>query len=119
MIHLYQVDQKNEKVGLNSKLQQERIISGTINGKLVFTIPGALSFLAFVLIYFPCIGVIATIKNESGKLKWALFMVIYICTDTIYNRFNAAIVSIGSSELKIKLPATNISTPALYRFLPT
>jgi ferrous iron transport protein B len=74
---LYQIDQKNGKVGLSSKLQQERFISGERKGELVFSIPVALSFLAFVLIYFPCIGVIATIKNESGKMKWALFTVVY------------------------------------------
>ena len=74
---LYQVDQNNEQIGLSSKLQQERFISGDRKGELVFSIPVALSFLAFVLIYFPCIGVIATIKNESGKLKWALFTIFY------------------------------------------
>ncbi|MBW8330747.1 MAG: ferrous iron transport protein B [Prolixibacteraceae bacterium] len=73
---LYQVDETNE-VGLSSKLQQERFISGDRKGELVFSTPVALSFLAFVLIYFPCIGVIATIKNESGKLKWAIFTVVY------------------------------------------
>lgn len=30
-----------------------------------------------------------------------------------YNRFNSAIVSIGFSELKTKLPVTKISTPQL------
>ncbi|MDO9615573.1 MAG: ferrous iron transport protein B, partial [Bacteroidota bacterium] len=73
---LYQVDEENS-VGLSSKLQQERFISGERKGELVFSTPVALSFLAFVLIYFPCIGVIATIKNESGKLKWAIFTVVY------------------------------------------
>lgn len=73
---LYQVDEANG-VGLSSKLQQERFISGERRGELVFSTPVALSFLAFVLIYFPCIGVIATIKNESGKLKWAIFTVVY------------------------------------------
>jgi len=74
---LYQVDQNDEQIGLSNKLQQERFISGEKKGELVFSIPVALSFLAFVLIYFPCIGVIATIKNESGKLKWAIFTIIY------------------------------------------
>jgi ferrous iron transport protein B len=73
---LYQVDDE-DGVGLSSKLQQERFISGERKGELVFSTPVALSFLAFVLIYFPCIGVIATIKNESGKLKWAIFTVVY------------------------------------------
>jgi len=74
---LYQVDQNNEQIGLSNKLQQEKFISGEKKGELVFSIPVALSFLTFVLIYFPCIGVIATIKNESGKLKWALFTIFY------------------------------------------
>lgn len=74
---LYQVDDNNSEVGLSNKLKQEKFISGERKGQNVFSIPVALSFLAFVLIYFPCIGVIATIKNESGKLKWALFTVVY------------------------------------------
>jgi len=74
---LYQVDDNNPEVGLSNKLKQEKFISGEKKGQNVFSIPVALSFLAFVLIYFPCIGVIATIKNESGKLKWALFTVFY------------------------------------------
>ncbi|MBL7969368.1 MAG: ferrous iron transport protein B [Prolixibacteraceae bacterium] len=74
---LYQVDDHHTEIGLSSKLKQEKFISGEKKGQSVFSIPVALSFLAFVLIYFPCIGVIATIKNESGKLKWALFTIFY------------------------------------------
>ncbi|MDP2337842.1 MAG: ferrous iron transport protein B [Bacteroidota bacterium] len=74
---LYQVDQNNKNVGLSQKLIQEKYISGEKIGENVFSIPVALAFLAFVLIYFPCIGVIATIKSESGKLKWAIFTVVY------------------------------------------
>ncbi len=33
----------------------------------------ALSYLVFVLLYFPCIATIAAIKNESGSWRWALF----------------------------------------------
>jgi ferrous iron transport protein B len=77
---LYQVDQDHENVGLSSKLTQEEYISGEKKGEKVISIPVALAFLAFVLIYFPCIGVIATIKSESGKLKWALFTVFYTTT---------------------------------------
>jgi ferrous iron transport protein B len=74
---LYQVDDHHTEIGLSSKLKQEKFISGEKKGQNVFSVPVALSFLAFVLIYFPCIGVIATIKNESGKLKWALFTIFY------------------------------------------
>ena len=39
--------------------------------------PGiALSFMAFVLLYFPCIATIATLKRELGR-KWALFSVVH------------------------------------------
>jgi ferrous iron transport protein B len=74
---LYQVDQNNKDIGLSQKLIQEKYISGDKIGENVFSIPVALAFLAFVLIYFPCIGVIATIKSESGKVKWAIFTIIY------------------------------------------
>jgi ferrous iron transport protein B len=74
---LYQVDPNNKNIGLSNKLAQERYISGENAGKIVISMPVAFAFLAFVLIYFPCIGVIATIKSESGKLKWAVFTVVY------------------------------------------
>jgi len=77
---LYQVDQDHKNIGLSNKLTQEEYISGEKKGEKVISIPVALAFLAFVLIYFPCIGVIATIKSESGKLKWALFTVVYTTT---------------------------------------
>lgn len=37
----------------------------------------ALSYLVFVLLYFPCIATIAAIKNESGSWRWALFAACY------------------------------------------
>ena len=74
---LYQVEPDHKNVGLSKKLTQEKYISGDEIGKKVITIPVALAFLAFVLIYFPCLGVIASIKSESGKVKWALFTVAY------------------------------------------
>ena len=33
--------------------------------------------LIFILIYFPCIGVVVAIKNESESWKWAIFAVFY------------------------------------------
>lgn len=77
MAVLYQDDNSSDDNGLSNKLKQEKYISGEKIGQNVFSIPVALAFLAFVLIYFPCIGVIATIRNESGKIKWALFTVFY------------------------------------------
>jgi len=37
----------------------------------------ALSFLIFVLLYFPCIPTCIAIKHESGHWKWALFTMLY------------------------------------------
>jgi ferrous iron transport protein B len=37
----------------------------------------AFSFMLFILTYFPCIGVVAAIRRESGSWKWAAFVVIY------------------------------------------
>ena len=42
-----------------------------------FTAVTALSFLMFVLLYFPCIGVFSTVARESGSWKWAIFMAFY------------------------------------------
>jgi ferrous iron transport protein B len=47
------------------------------DGSRVFTTASALSFLVFILLYFPCVAVIAAIKNESGHWKWAIFTVFY------------------------------------------
>ena len=58
---------------LGERLRQERYPDGT----MVFTPASALSFLVFILLYFPCVAVIAAIKNESGHWKWAAFTVFY------------------------------------------
>jgi len=71
---LYQAD---EDVSLSNKLKQEKFSYGEKIGENVYSIPVALSFLVFVLIYFPCIGAIAAIRTESGKIKWAIFTMIY------------------------------------------
>jgi len=75
---LYQVDDSSDQAeSLPQKLRNETYLTGPKTGESVITIPVALAFLIFILIYFPCIGVIATIRNESGKLFWALFTMFY------------------------------------------
>ncbi len=37
----------------------------------------ALSFMVFILLYFPCIATFVAIKNESGSWKWALIDAVY------------------------------------------
>jgi ferrous iron transport protein B len=77
---LYQSGDDKTSVKLKNKIQNERHTSGKRIGQKVFTTPSALAFLIFILIYFPCFGVIATIKNESGSWKWAAFTVAYTTT---------------------------------------
>jgi ferrous iron transport protein B len=47
------------------------------NGDLVFTPLVAFAFMMFILIYFPCVAVVAAVKKETGSWKWAAFLVIY------------------------------------------
>jgi ferrous iron transport protein B len=76
---LYQVDSQDEKAteSLRNKLRSEKHSYGKRKGELVYTKLTAFSFILFILIYFPCIAVIAAIKKESGSWKWAAFMVFY------------------------------------------
>jgi ferrous iron transport protein B len=66
---------KNES--LQASLQNQRYEIGPKAGEPVFNQAVALAFLVFVLLYFPCIAVIASIKRESGSWKYALFTVVY------------------------------------------
>jgi ferrous iron transport protein B len=66
-----------ETAGLSRELQIEEYPSGARKGQRIITVPVALAFLIFVLIYFPCVGVIATIRSESGSIFWPLFTVFY------------------------------------------
>lgn len=74
---IYQTDSSESTTNLQQKLKNEKFISGEKQGQVVFTTPTALAFLVFILIYFPCIGVVSAIKNESGSWKWAAFAVFY------------------------------------------
>ncbi len=74
---LYEAGGGEEGSDLISKLQDQKYNSGPRKGEKVFSPLVALSFMIFVLIYFPCVAVIAAIKKESGKWKWALFVVVY------------------------------------------
>jgi len=74
---LYQADKDADEHSstLIKKLQNEKHKSGKNIGEKVFTPLTAFSFLLFILIYFPCVAVIAAIKKESGSWKWALFTI--------------------------------------------
>lgn len=76
---LYETDYKteNSKNALQQKIKTEKYKSGKRKGQLVFTPLTAVSFMIFILIYFPCIAVVAATRKESGSWKWAAFMVVY------------------------------------------
>ena len=76
---LYQVgeDADETSASLIEKLQQQTYYDGPKKGEKVFTPLVAFSFMLFILIYFPCVAVVAAIKKESGKWKWAAFIVFY------------------------------------------
>jgi ferrous iron transport protein B len=75
---LYQTENSDKETQtLVEKLQKQKYTSGIKAGKPVFTPLVALSFMLFILIYFPCIGVVSAISRESGHWKWAMFVVVY------------------------------------------
>jgi len=61
---------------LIQKLQQQEHTSGELKGQKVFTPLVAFGLMLFVLIYFPCVAVIAAISREASR-KWALFTMVY------------------------------------------
>ncbi|RPH32869.1 MAG: ferrous iron transport protein B [Bacteroidales bacterium] len=75
---LYQAEKDADEHSstLIGKLQKESYKSGPKVGEKVFTPLTAFSFLLFILIYFPCVAVIAAIKKESGSWKWAAFTIV-------------------------------------------
>ncbi len=79
---------------LVEKLQEQYYTTGVNKGKSVFNPLVALSFMLFILIYFPCIGVVSAISRESGHWKWAAFVVVY--TTTLAYLGSLALFQIGS-----------------------
>lgn len=74
---LYQADDDGAGQSLEQKIRQERFKSGKKVGQKIFTPVVAFAFLVFILIYFPCVAVVAAIKRESGSTKWAVFLMAY------------------------------------------
>ena len=73
---LFQSDSNSETTSLVEKIQTQK----DSYGKPLFNPVTAFAFMLFILIYFPCIGVVAAIKKESGSWKWAAFIVAYTTT---------------------------------------
>lgn len=64
---------------LQKKLKEQTHNVGKRKGEKVFTPLVAYSLMLFILIYFPCIAVIAAINREANW-KWAVFTMVYTTT---------------------------------------
>jgi len=75
---LYQSDLEADEtsVGLQTKLQEQVFTRGPRVGEKVFTPLVAYTLMLFILIYFPCVAVIAAVKRESNW-NWAVFTMVY------------------------------------------
>jgi ferrous iron transport protein B len=91
---IFQADNDAGEGSLVEKIQTQKDSSG----RTLFTPLIAFSFMLFILTYFPCIGVVAAIRRESGSWKWAAFVVVYttsmawLLSFTVYQVGNMFIV---------------------------
>ncbi len=70
---LFQTVDEADVSSLVGKIQTQKNSAG----QPLFNPVMAFSFMLFILIYFPCIGVVAAIRRESGNWKWAAFVIVY------------------------------------------
>jgi ferrous iron transport protein B len=56
---------------------------------------GALAYMVFILLYFPCIATFIAIRNESGSWKWAIITAVY----TILLAWTAAFITFNIASL--------------------
>ena len=78
---------------LKEKLQEQTYSSGPRVGQKVFTPLVAFGLMVFVLIYFPCVAVVAAIRKEANW-RWAIFTSVYTTAIAWFAAF--AIYQIGS-----------------------
>jgi ferrous iron transport protein B len=69
--------ENNGRNSLQEKIKSQNVTEGKHAGEPVFRPLVVISFLLFVLIYFPCIAVMAAIRRETDSWKWPLFVVVY------------------------------------------
>lgn len=75
---LYQADANAgaDSETLQYKIREQKHNSGTLKGRNVFTPLVSIAFMLFILIYFPCVAVIAAIRKEANW-GWAVFTMVY------------------------------------------
>jgi len=62
--------------GIGNADEGNQSLRGALQG--AFTPVSAYAYMAFVLIYVPCLATIGVIKQETGSWKWTLFAVAYM-----------------------------------------
>ncbi|MGB0975434.1 MAG: ferrous iron transport protein B [Prolixibacteraceae bacterium] len=72
---LYQVDTEKDNNAMLTNIVSNALYKNQSSKSLA--ILSGISFLLFILIYFPCIGVLSTIKAETQSWKWAIFTLVY------------------------------------------
>ena len=68
-------DSDEASVQLSERIKQEV----RPDGSQAFSPLVALSFMVFVLLYFPCIATVTAVGREAGSYKWSLFVMVYTC----------------------------------------
>ena len=68
-------DSDEASVQLSERIKQEV----RPDGSQAFSPLVALSFMVFVLLYFPCIATVTAVGREAGSYKWSLFVMAYTC----------------------------------------
>jgi ferrous iron transport protein B len=63
-----------EKSAHSEQLAETRLQKALVNS---VTPAGALAYMVFILLYFPCIATFVAIKNEGGGWKWAIITAVY------------------------------------------
>ena len=63
------------EVAEDSESSETSDLAVTLRERQVFTPATAFGFMMFVLLYFPCVATIATLRREIGW-RWALFSVV-------------------------------------------
>ena len=64
-----QMSSASDDAGAETRLQKALVRS--------VTPAGALAYMVFILLYFPCIATFVAIRNEAGGWKWAIITAVY------------------------------------------
>ena len=85
---LYSSSEDSVQINESTDADSELCISRLIHNNM--TPLSAFAMLIFVLLYMPCLSSVTAIKSETGKWRWALFVVCYtialawICSFVVY-----------------------------------